>query len=81
VEVAANNDRFLILTDEFAAVLDRLTAQIIARNVAKWVRGQRYVTFIAATTHDDLIDSLQPDVLIEKLLGKTMHVVEQPFHR
>jgi hypothetical protein len=64
----------IILADEFAATLDRLTAKIIARNLRKWV-DQTAVCFVAATTHDDLLESLEPDVLIEKHLGQHMEVV------
>lgn len=66
----------VILADEFGATLDRLTASIIARNVRKWTRkpSAGSVCFIAATTHDDLLESLEPDVLIEKHLGERLDV-------
>ncbi|MEX0777922.1 MAG: ATP-binding cassette domain-containing protein [Phycisphaeraceae bacterium] len=66
----------LILADEFAATLDRLTAAIIARNVRRWTRRPqaRQVCFIAATTHDDLLEALEPDVLIEKHPGARIEI-------
>lgn len=64
----------VMLADEFGATLDRLTAAVIARNVRKWTRRQGHVCFIAATTHDDLLEPLEPDVLIEKHLGEGIEV-------
>ncbi|MCL4197794.1 MAG: AAA family ATPase [Phycisphaerales bacterium] len=59
----------VILADEFGATLDRLTAAAAARNVRRWVDRSPRVCFIAATTHEDLIEALEPDVLICKPLG------------
>ena len=67
----------LILADEFGATLDRLTAAVIARNIRKWTRRNRHICFIAATTHDDLLESLDPDVLIEKHLGSEIDVLSR----
>jgi ABC-type ATPase with predicted acetyltransferase domain len=73
--------RHLILADEFAATLDRLTAAILARQVRKWLRRPPAcdsVVFLAATTHDDLLEPLDPDVLIEKSFGEGIEVVRKP---
>lgn len=67
----------VVLADEFCATLDRVTAKVIARNVRKWVRFAG-VCFVAATTHDDLLEPLDPDILIEKHLGGRMDVLERP---
>ena len=64
----------VVLADEFAATLDRLTAAVLARNVRKWV-NRTPVCFIAATTHDDLLEPFAPDVLVEKHLGQRIEVV------
>lgn len=66
----------IVLADEFAATLDRLTAQVLARNVRKWV-DRTPLCFIAATTHDDLLESMHPDTLIEKHLGERLDVIER----
>ena len=58
--------------------LDRLTACVAARNVRRWVDRCPRVCFIAATTHDDLIDALQPDVLICKPLGGAIEIHRRP---
>lgn len=75
---ACEHDReklHIILADEFGATLDRITAMVIARNLRKWTRrSSTPVCFIAATTHDDLLEALEPDVVIEKGLGAAMEV-------
>ena len=63
-----------IFIDEFAATLDRITAHTLAANIRRW-SDRTGVTFIIATTHDDLLDALQPDVLIHKPLGAAMEVI------
>ena len=70
----------VVLADEFGATLDRTTAAIIARNVRRWVSRprSRRVCFICATTHDDLLEPLSPDVLIEKPIGEVVHVHTRP---
>ena len=76
----------VILADEFAATLDRITATVIAANVRKWIDRTPHhrnassptgVCFIAATTHDDLLEPLAPDVLIEKPLGQSIHIAKR----
>ena len=62
-----------IVIDEFCSNLDRITARIIASNCRKF--ADRYgVTIIAASAHDDLIEDLQPDQLIEKLYGNRVKI-------
>jgi len=63
----------VMLADEFGATLDRTTAKVIARNVRKWVTRSQ-VCFLCATTHDDLLESLDPDVVIEKHLGAGLEI-------
>jgi ABC-type ATPase with predicted acetyltransferase domain len=65
----------VIVADEFGSTLDRTTAAVIARNVRKWTKQNPRVCFVAATTHDDLLESLEPDVLIEKGLGDCIEVM------
>ncbi len=66
----------VILADEFGAALDRVTAKVIARNVRRWVTRAE-VCFVCATTHDDLLDALEPDVVIEKDLGARLETAER----
>ncbi len=65
----------VILADEFGSTLDRTTAHTLARAVRRWTRRcPAPVCFIAATTHDDLLEPLEPDVLIEKGLGDSIEI-------
>ena len=52
-----------LLADEFAALLDRPTARILAYNLRKRATASRRGV-LAATTHDDLTDDLQPDLQV-----------------
>jgi hypothetical protein len=66
----------VVLADEFGATLDRVTAAVIAHNLRKWVTRAR-CCFIAATTHDDLLEPLRPDVLVYKALGGGVTVMQK----
>ncbi len=58
----------VICIDEFCAALDRVTAAVVAHNVRKF--ADRFsTTFIVATSHDDLLEDLCPDVVVVKHLG------------
>jgi hypothetical protein len=50
-----------ILLDEFAAVLDRTLAKVLAFNLRK-LATRTGVGVLCATTHDDLTEDLNPDV-------------------
>ncbi len=50
--------------DEFAAVLDRTLARVVAFNLARQVR-RRGVGLLLASPHADIVDDLQPDVWVE----------------
>ncbi|MHC4215745.1 MAG: ATP-binding cassette domain-containing protein [Planctomycetota bacterium] len=61
----------MIFADEFCSGLDRITAAVISHNIAKIAR-QNGRTFVLASSHDDLLCDLQPDVVVIKhLTGKT----------
>jgi ABC-type ATPase with predicted acetyltransferase domain len=53
------------VADEFGAVLDRVTAKIVAWNLSKIARHYGK-TLIVATTHTDLRDELAPSLAITK---------------
>jgi len=72
----------IVLADEFGATLDRTTARVVAANVRRWVSRSIAsdgggVCFIAATTHDDLLEALEPDVLIVQSPGEGMQVMRR----
>lgn len=52
-----------LLVDEFTATLDRLTARVTAFNLARLAR-RLHVGLLLATTHEDVIEELQPDLLV-----------------
>lgn len=55
-----------ILLDEFAAVLDRPLAKVLAFNLRK-LATRTGIGVLAATTHDDITDDLNPDVWVQCL--------------
>jgi ABC-type ATPase with predicted acetyltransferase domain len=71
-----NQAQFWIL-DEFAATLDRDTAKIVAYNLQK-LAHQQGKAVLAATTHTDLFEDLNPSVHIHKRFGKEMTVNYYP---
>ena len=68
--------QFWIL-DEFAATLDRDTARILAWNLQKLARAERRCV-LAATTHMDLFEDLNPSVHVHKRFGKEITVNYYP---
>lgn len=80
-ETHAGAGLLAVLADEFGATLDRRTAANIATQLRKWVRRQPGVCFVCATTHDDLLEPLEPDVLIEVPLGEAVHIHEREAAR
>lgn len=79
-EAEQSTESIIMLADEFAATLDRMTAAAISRNIHRWIHTTQH-TFICATTHDDLLEPLEPDVLIYKGLGEHIEVLTPPPHR
>jgi ABC-type ATPase with predicted acetyltransferase domain len=58
----------VLLIDEFGSTLDRTTAFALARGIRRWVAKSR-VCLVCATTHDDLLEPLMPDTLVEVAPG------------
>ncbi|AMB48281.1 ATP-binding cassette domain-containing protein [Methylobacterium sp. AMS5] len=61
------------VADEFGAVLDRVTAKVIAFNVQKAARAAGR-TLMVATTHTDLKDELGPSLTITKRFREKVEV-------
>ncbi|MEM3056604.1 MAG: ATP-binding cassette domain-containing protein, partial [Candidatus Bathyarchaeia archaeon] len=68
--------QFWIL-DEFASMLDRDTAKIVAYNLQKLARQQGRAV-LAATCHTDLFEDLNPSIHIHKRFGKEIRVTYHP---
>ena len=66
----------LVLVDEFAATLDRRTAAIIARNVHRFAR-KAGVCVVVAGTHEDILEALDPDLLVYIPLGEAIEVLSR----
>ncbi len=58
--LALQREARFLLADEFAAILDRTLAKVLAFNVRK-LCTRTGVGFLAATTHEDLFDDLNPN--------------------
>ena len=70
--------KVVVLADEFGATLDRTCAKAVAAHARKWVSRSKAsggVTLVVATTHDDLLEPLDPDVLVYKGLGERVEVL------
>ncbi|MCJ7425069.1 GNAT family N-acetyltransferase [Candidatus Bathyarchaeota archaeon] len=65
------------ILDEFAATLDRDTAKIVAWNLQKLARAEGKCV-LAATTHTDLLEDLNPSVHTHKRFGKEITVNYYP---
>jgi len=57
-----------IVIDEFCAALDRVTAAVVAFNVRRCA-DRLGMTFVVATSQDDILEDLSPDVVVVKYLG------------
>jgi ABC-type ATPase with predicted acetyltransferase domain len=61
------------VADEFGAVLDRVTAKVISFNMQKAARAAGKCLMVA-TTHDDLVEELGPDLIVRKLFRERVAV-------
>lgn len=64
------------VADEFGAVLDRVTARVIAYNLQRIAKKMK-VTAIIATTHTDLLDDFNPSLYIEKRYREKVKVEQR----
>ncbi|MBD3673653.1 MAG: ATP-binding cassette domain-containing protein [Planctomycetaceae bacterium] len=53
-----------LLADEFTATLDRVLARVISCNIRK-LGNRENLGFLLATTHEDILDELQPDLHVQ----------------
>ncbi|MBE0535054.1 MAG: hypothetical protein IH624_05235 [Phycisphaerae bacterium] len=63
-----------IFGDEFCSGLDRISAAVIAHQIGRIARQSKR-TFVLASSHDDLLCDLQPDVIVIKHLGGRDEVI------
>lgn len=67
-------EKKFIFADEFCSELDRITAAVISYNIHKFAK-QTGTTFILASSHDDMLLDLAPDVLVVKELSEKTQVI------
>jgi ABC-type ATPase with predicted acetyltransferase domain len=60
----------ILACDEFAAVLDRVTAIIIAHRLRRAIDANPHLAAIVATSHDDLEAPLSPEMIVRCDFGK-----------
>ncbi len=65
-----------IFADEFCSELDRITASVISYNIHKFAKRTGTI-FILASSHDDILIDLFPDVLITVELSGPAEVIYQ----
>lgn len=68
-----DSDADVWIADEFGAVLDRVTARVVAFSMQK-VSRRAGKTFMVATTHDDMVAELAPDLTITKRFREKVEV-------
>ncbi len=75
--MALASEKKIIIADEFCSQLDRITAACVCYNVRRFAtRFGR--TFLLAGCREDIIDDLQPDVIVVKdLFGETEVIYKQ----
>jgi ABC-type ATPase with predicted acetyltransferase domain len=71
--VALSSGAKYIFADEFCSELDRITAAVISYNIHKYAK-RTGSTFILASSHDDVLLDLAPDVLVVKELSGATEV-------
>ena len=71
--MALASERKFIFADEFCSELDRITAAVISYNIRRHAK-RTGVTFILASSHEDILLDLAPDVLVVKELSSPTQV-------
>jgi len=69
-----------VFADEFCCGLDRITASVIAYNINRFAR-ETGVTFILASSTDDILADLMPQVLVHAELNGNIDVVYRNLSR
>lgn len=69
-----------VFADEFCSNLDRISACTISYNIRKLAK-RKGITFILASSHEDVLADLQPDVLVIKALSGPVEVIYKETKR
>jgi ABC-type ATPase with predicted acetyltransferase domain len=65
-----------VLADEFCSELDRVTAATVAYNIHKFAKRTQ-TTFVLASSHDDILIDLVPDLLVVKDFSGPAEVIHK----
>lgn len=71
-----SKDADVWFSDEWGAVLDRVTARVVSFNAQKMARRHNK-TLVVATTHDDMIEELAPSVTVIKRFNDRIEILEE----
>jgi ABC-type glutathione transport system ATPase component len=66
----AGDGSAVLVCDEYAALLDRVTAAVVSRSIRKLIDVMPWLSAILATAHDDVIRPLQPDRVVHCDFGQ-----------
>jgi ABC-type ATPase with predicted acetyltransferase domain len=69
------SDAQVLVADEFAATLDRVTARVVAHQLGKFIRATGRAA-VVATTHEDLAEDLGAAVRIWKGFGARVEIMD-----
>ena len=72
--MALASEKKFIFADEFCSELDRITAAVISYNIRRHAK-RTGVIFILASSHEDILLDLVPDVLVAKELSGPTQVI------
>jgi hypothetical protein len=78
--VALAAGKKFVFADEFCSNLDRITAAVIAYNIYKFAK-RTGVTFVLASSHEDILLDLAPDVLVVQELSGPAQVIYKKNNR
>jgi len=73
-------EKKFVFADEFCSELDRITAAVISYNIHKFAKRTGTV-FILASSQDDILLDLAPDVLVVKELAGPTQVIYKQTNR
>lgn len=74
--LALTCDAPFVMADEFAANLDRTLAKVVSHNMNKWAK-RRGIGLLLATTHEDVVADLRPDVQVQVAGHGSVQIVRQ----
>lgn len=69
---ASRRKQTCVACDEFAAMLDDVTARIVARRLRRIVEPSSGMSAVLATCRNDLTDALRPDVVVNCDFGRVV---------